>query len=145
VAAFASRQVQANRERLQKIVALAINPAAIEAEAIAALHRARQLVKQNPALAHPPASPTPPLQQTFEALYKARITTVHPDCVLILVGLLSSKAYDLHLQQKLGFDSNAIPTALDVECRGSKMSCQLFERHVEWCRDYINSKLPESK
>jgi hypothetical protein len=62
VASFASRQVQANRERLQKIVALAINPGAIEAEAIAALHSARQLVKQNPALAHPSASPTPPRQ-----------------------------------------------------------------------------------
>ena len=42
-----------SRELLGKIMAVAVNPGAYEDEAISALRRARELVKQDPSLAHP--------------------------------------------------------------------------------------------
>jgi len=48
-----------DRRRFEKIVALAINPGAVEGEAIAAFRRARELVGQNPSLAHPLPSSVP--------------------------------------------------------------------------------------
>src|SRR5450631_3520383 len=48
-----------DRGRFQKVLAIAINPGAYEAEAIAALRKARTFVKIDPSLAHPP--PPPPI------------------------------------------------------------------------------------
>jgi hypothetical protein len=40
-----------DKDRLDKVLAVAINPGAYEPEAVAALRKARQLVKRDPALA----------------------------------------------------------------------------------------------
>jgi hypothetical protein len=131
-----------DRDRLDKVLALAINPGAVEGEAIAALHRARQLVKQNPSLAHPPSqTPSTVHQPSPEATFKVKITSVHPDWVLILAGLLSKRAYELDLRSKIEFDFSQPLTTVDVVCDGSKTSCAAFEKHVDWCVNYINQKL----
>src|ERR1700694_1245198 len=46
-------------KRIEKMLAVAISPGAFEEEAIAALRKAREFVKQNPSLAHP-EPPSPP-------------------------------------------------------------------------------------
>jgi hypothetical protein len=136
------------RERLEKVLAIAINPGAIEYEAIAALKRARDLVKQNPSLAHPPASSAPPLQQHTpqgHAAFRTRITTVHPNWLLILVELLSKRAYDLELKYQISFDFKKLPTAVHVVYEGSRGACHAFDNTVEWAVDYINQQLTKPK
>jgi hypothetical protein len=94
------------RGRLEKVLALAINPGAVEGEAIAALLRARELVKQNPALAHPP-SPAPISSSKPdhpESSFRVRITGVHPDWLLILVSLLSKTGYEVGVKYQIDFD-----------------------------------------
>ena len=125
-----------DRDRLEKVLALAINPGAVEGEAVAALHRARQLVKQNPSLAHPPQqTPLPVHQPAPEATFKVKITSVHPDWIFVLVGLLSKQAYELELRSKIEFDFSQTLTTIDVVCDGPQTSCTAFEKHVEWCVD----------
>ena len=51
-----------DRERLNKVLAIAINPGSYEQEAVAALRRAREWVKLDPTLAHPPPAPPEPAQ-----------------------------------------------------------------------------------
>jgi hypothetical protein len=138
--------VSNDRDRFEKVLALAINPGAVEGEAIAALHRARQLVKQNPSLAHPPQQPPAPVQQpSLQATFKVKITSVHPDWILILVGLLSKRAYELELRSKIEFDFGERLTAIYVVCDGSQASCTVFEKHIEWCVNYINQQLKREK
>jgi hypothetical protein len=72
-----------DRDRLQKVLTLAMHPQTVQQEAHAAFLRARKIVKANPSLAHSPASEAvsvakPPREATFEAT----ITSVHPDWVL---------------------------------------------------------------
>jgi hypothetical protein len=47
-------------DRLDKVLAIAVNPEAYETEAVAALRAARQLIKKNPSLADPPRHPRVP-------------------------------------------------------------------------------------
>jgi hypothetical protein len=137
------RRIMADdHRRFEKVLALAIDPGAIEGEAIAAFRRARELVRQNPSLAHPlsspvPATPDPPPQATF----KVSITDVHPDWILILAGLLSKTAYELNLKQKIDFDFSRSLTAINILCDGSLSACTKFEREVEWAVNYINEQL----
>jgi hypothetical protein len=86
-----------DRHKLNKVLTLAMHPQTIPNEAIAAFHRARDLVKANPMLAHLPrasAQPPSPTHQP-EATFTSTITSVHPDWILILVEQLSTKAYKL--------------------------------------------------
>jgi hypothetical protein len=46
-----------DRDRFNKVLAIAVNPGSYEQEAIAALRKARDFVKTDPSLAHPPPSP----------------------------------------------------------------------------------------
>jgi Protein of unknown function (DUF2786) len=138
-----------DRSRLQKVLAVAINPGAVEGEAIAALRRARELVKQNPALAHPPAPPSsqpqPPERVAApEATFRANITSVHPDWTLILVGRLLKEAYDLDLKHKVEFDFSRPLTGVLVTCEGSQSACESFSAQVEWCVNYVNDQLKTS-
>jgi hypothetical protein len=143
VGAGEDSQFMANdRDRLTKVLALAMHPRTIPEEATAAFHRARDLVKANPSLAHPPAPPqqpaqSPPPQTTF----KANVTLVHPDWILILVELLSKRAYQLDLKHQIGFDFSQTPTAVSVVCDGSQEACGAFERHMQRAINYINQKL----
>jgi hypothetical protein len=94
-----------DRDRLKKVLAVAMHPQTVDQEAIAAFHRARDLVKANPALAHPPEQqPPPPTSPKPETTFTANITSVHPDWILILVGILSQNAYKLDLKSQITFD-----------------------------------------
>jgi hypothetical protein len=68
-----------DKKRYEKVLAVAINPGAYEGEAIAALLRARELVKRNPALAYPPLPPMPPRPKPAhpdEASFQAKVTNI---------------------------------------------------------------------
>lgn len=130
-----------DRDRLDKVLAIAVNPGAYEAEAIVALRKARELIRQNPSLAHPapPAAPIPKPGPQDEASFQSRIIKVHPDWLLIFLNSLSQEAYGLGLKNKIVCDFSEIPTAVDVRCDGPKAACQAFQAHLEWLIDYINS------
>jgi hypothetical protein len=136
-----------DRQRFEKVLALAIDPGAIEGEAVAALLRLRELVKQNPSLAHPPelTAPAPKRPSGPEATFTVKITSVHPDWVLIIAGQLSKNAYELDLKSKIEFDFSSTLTAINIVCDGSKSSCDAFGKEVEWYVDYVNKKLHEPK
>lgn len=137
--------VSSDKARFEKVWALAVDPGAFEGEALAAFKKMRELVKTNPALAHlataQPAPASPPRKP--EATYTARITHVHPDWILILIDLFSTRAYELGLRNKITFDFTGAQTAVKVVCEGPAISCDLFEKHVDWCINYINKKLTE--
>jgi hypothetical protein len=64
-----------NKDRLDKVLAVAINPGAYEQEAVAAFHKARELVKRYPKLAFALPSgryPLPGLIQQMRRLLKSR-------------------------------------------------------------------------
>src|SRR5258708_33639726 len=132
-----------DRDRFDKVLAVAINPGAYEGEAIAALHKARELVKKTPSLAHPPPPP-PPLPPAAkpappdEASFQVQITNVPPFWLNILLNLLSQEAYGLGLKSKMVCDFKE--SAVDVRCDGPKKACKAFEAHVTWVVDYVNSQ-----
>jgi hypothetical protein len=136
-----------DRERFDKVWTLAVNPGALEGEALAAFAKMRALVKANPFLAHPPKSSqsTPPPAYQPQATYAARITNVHPHWTLILVELLSKRAFELGLRAQITFDFSETLTAVKIHCEGSRLSSSEFEQHVDWCIRYINSKLEEER
>jgi hypothetical protein len=132
-----------DRDRLNKVLALAMHPQTITAEATAAFHRARDLVKANPSLAHPPAAPpSPPTPKPPpQAKFKADITSVHPDWILILVEILSRTAYQLDLKYQICFDFSRSLTAVSVVWDGSRQACDAFEQRMQRTISYINGKL----
>jgi hypothetical protein len=135
-----------DRDRLKKVLALAMHPQTVHQEAIAAFHRARDLVKANPPLAHPPEQQPPaPTRATPEATFTANITSVHPDWILILVESLSKKAYELDLKSQITFDFSQSLTAVKVACDGSAKACETFESHMNWAINYINEKIKKAK
>ena len=134
------------RERYDKVIAIAVNPGAYEGEAIAALRKAGQLVKQDPSLAHPPpppAAPPPKPSPPGEASYECRITKIPPFWLNIFLNKLSEEAYGLGLKSKLVCDFSEMPTAVDVRCDGLKPTCDEFGAHVTWLIGYINSQAPK--
>ena len=64
-----------DRDRLENVLALAINPGAVEGEALAAFRRARELVKKNASLAHPPSPPRLLCQPSPQATFKVKIAS----------------------------------------------------------------------
>jgi hypothetical protein len=131
-----------DRDRLWKVLTLAMHPQTVPQEAHAAFLRARQIVKANPSLAHSPASetisvPKPPKEATFEAT----ITSVHPDWILILIGALSRSAYKLDLKYQIDFDFSQSLIAINLVCHGSKQSCEAMEGQVDWAINYINDEI----
>jgi hypothetical protein len=136
-----------DHEQFAKVLALAINPGAIEGEAVAALRRLRELVKRNPTLAHPPSPPSPPPRPPSQPLstLNVRVTTVHPDWLLILVSLLSRTAYRLALKYQIDFDFSEIPTAVTLVCEGTDAACTSMSENVTWAVNYINSQLAKGQ
>jgi hypothetical protein len=133
----------ADRDRLNKVLAVAINPGAYEQEAVTALRKARELVKKDPTLAHPappPPAPAPKPSPVGETSHEVRITNVAPFWLYILLNSLSQEAYGLGLKSKMVIDFTTTPYALDVRCDGNKASCDAFEAHVDWIIGYINSQ-----
>jgi hypothetical protein len=87
-----------DRARLNKVLAVAINPASYEQEAIAALRKARDLVRTDPTLAHPPPPApayvikgTPSDQSSLES----KVTNITRFWLPIFLSNLSEQAYGL--------------------------------------------------
>jgi hypothetical protein len=133
-----------NRKRIEKILAVAINPGAFEQEAIAALRKAREIVKQDPSLAHPappPPAPAPAVLPPDHSI-EYRVTNVTPFWMNILIDSLSQAAYGLGLRSKFAFDFGVTPTAVDIRCDGPAAGCDGFKAHLEWIIGYINAQPP---
>jgi hypothetical protein len=128
-----------NRERFAKIVAIAMDPAAFEDEAIAALRKARQLVREDPSLKQPGVHR--PRVEPSQTTIKARITSLHPDWLNILLNSLSQQAYGLGLRSKITCDFSVTPWAVEAQCDGSEEACNKFLAHVDWVVEYINKQV----
>src|SRR5215470_14885509 len=112
------------RERFDKIIAIAVNPATYEEEAITALRKARELVKEDRALAHP-APPPPPAPEPREPHYyfQVEITNIPSDWLTLVAHRLSKEAYALGLKSKIEYDFSDIPAALNVRADGCWGAC----------------------
>lgn len=133
------------RDRFDKIIAIAVNPATYEEEAITALRKARELVKENRALAHPeppPAPPPPaspkPAQPDYS--FHVEITNIPPDWLTLVAHMLSKAAYGLGLKSKIEYDFSDTPAALNVRADGPKQACHAFETHFTSLIDFVNSQ-----
>ena len=130
-----------DRERFTKVLTLAMHPETIATEALAAFHRARELAKANPALAHPPSEPATALRQPRQGrVYRAHITSVRQDRILILLGLFSKRAYELDLKYQINFDYGNSLTKMDLVWSGPDKECKGLARTVECVINYINIK-----
>jgi hypothetical protein len=134
-----------DRKQIDKILAVALNPGAYDQEAVAALRRAREIVKKNPQLAHPdpppPSKPpsTPPPKPEHSIEYKVSKVTLF--WAAIFLSNLSEKAYGLGLRSK--FSCDFAGESVDIRCDGSKEACDLFVEHLQWLIDHINSQPKE--
>jgi hypothetical protein len=129
-----------DRDRLTKVLTLAMHPQTIPEDAMAAFRRARAIVRDNPSLTHPEPVLTERAAFVPETTFKTAIASVHPDGVLILVGSLSTRAYELELKYEVGFDFSQPLTAVKVTYRGPATACEAFSDHVEWAVQYINGR-----
>lgn len=130
------------KDRLDKVLAIAINPGAYEQEAVAALHKARELVKRDPNLAFDlPSSncPLPWLNPPDEASLEVEISGVSEFWLPILLNTLSEKAYVLSLKSRFNCDF-ATPTTVRVKCDGRETACEAFREHLNSLTKYINSR-----
>jgi hypothetical protein len=132
-----------DRARFNKVLAVAINPGSYEQEAIAALRKARDLVKTDPTLAHPPPLPpaavikgTPSDQSSIES----KVTNITRFWLPIFLSNLSEQAYGLNLKSKLSCDFSVVPTTVSIRCDGSKKGCEAFQAHLNWLVKHINSQ-----
>ena len=130
------------RHLFDKVLAVAVNPGAYETEAIAALRKARELVKQDPSLAHPPSLPKP--SSPSEMSYQVTLTNVTPFWLRIVLNNLSEQAYGLGLKSKMVCDFKT-PTAVNVRCDGSRQACKAFQEHLNLVLDHINTQLQKRR
>lgn len=127
------------RNLFEKIIAVAVNPGAYEQEAISALRRARELVKEHPSLAHPepkPPKPAPPEDGSFQT----EITNITALLLPVLMTNLSIEAYGLGLKSKIEvkFTAGAVLYKLDVRCDGPIPACEAFRAHLDWTIQHFN-------
>jgi hypothetical protein len=137
--------MSADRERLEKVLAIAVNPGAYEGEAMAALRKARELVKKDPSLAHPPPAPPAPAPKPAppgDESVQIKVTHIPSFWLNIFLNKLSEQAYGLGLKSKLVCDFKETSTAVDVRCDGSKEACAALKAHLNWLINYINSQPP---
>jgi hypothetical protein len=129
------------KDRLDKVLAVAVNPGAYEQEAVAALHRARELIKRDPNLAFdlPSVSGLDPAR---EAPFESEISGVSEFWLPILLNTLSDRAYTLRLRSKFICDF-AIPTTVHVICDGKDTACEAFEEHLNVLMEYMRSRQGE--
>jgi hypothetical protein len=133
------------RERFDKIIAIAVNPATYEEEAITALRKARELVKEDRALAHPAPAPPPPPPPQQNYCFQVDITNIPPDWVTLVAHSLSKEAYGLGLKSKIEYDFSDVPLSLNVRADGSKEACKAFEKHFSWLIDFVNAQQRQPK
>jgi hypothetical protein len=129
------------RDRFDKIIAIAVNPATYEEEAITALRKARELVKEDRALAHPaPPPPQPPQPAQPDYSFHVEITNIPPDWLTLVAHILSKEAYGLGLKSKIEYDFSDTPPALNIRADGSRQACSTFETHFTSVIDFVNSQ-----
>ena len=131
------------RDRFEKIIAIAVNPATYEEEAITALRKARELVRENRALAHPAPPPPPAAKQDY--YFQVEITNVPSEWLTLVAHSLSKEAYDLELKSKIEYDFSDTPLSLKVRADGSKEACRAFERRFGLLMDFVNSQQQQPK
>jgi hypothetical protein len=122
-------EMSADRERFEKVLAIAINPGAQEGEATAALNRARELVRKDPSLAHPaprPSATAPPDHISFEL----KVTNIPQSWLAVMLSNLSELAYDFKLMIKMSCDFTQTLTTGTIKCDGQKRPCAEFEAHI---------------
>ena len=110
-----------DRDRFNKVLAVAINPGSYEQEAIAALRKARDFVKTDPSLAHPPPPPPTPVMKGAppdEASLQSKVTNITRFWLPIFLSNLSEQAYGLGLKSKLSCDFSVTPTTVNIRCDG---------------------------
>jgi hypothetical protein len=130
-----------DRERFTKVLALAMHPETMATEALAAFHRARELAKANPSLAHLPSEPATALRRPCqEKVYRAHLTSVRQDRILAFLGLFSKRAYELDLKYRINFDYGNPLTKIDLVWSGPDNDCKGLARTVECVINYINIK-----
>jgi hypothetical protein len=130
------------KDRLDKVLAVAISPGAYEQEAVAALHKARELVKKEPNLAFdlPSAScPLPRPDPADEASFEVEISGVSEFWLPIVLNILSEQAYVLRLRSQFICDF-ATPTTVRIKCDGGKIACEAFKKHLDSLVEYIHSR-----
>jgi hypothetical protein len=118
------------KDRLDKVLAVAINPGAYEQEAVAALHKARELVKRDPSLAFdlsPIRYASPRLDAADEASFEVEIGGVSEFWLPIVLNALSEQAYVLSLRSKFICDF-ATPITVHVTCDGRETACEPARR-----------------
>ena len=131
-----------NRKKLDKIIAVAVNPGAYEEEAITALRKARALVQENPSLAHPePVAPPPKSQPAQDYSYQTQITNISALRLPVIMTGLSAEAYGLGLKSKLEleFVEGATRYILNVRVDGPKLGCETFDRYVKGLIEFHNN------
>jgi len=131
------------RDRFDKIIAIAVNPATYEEEAITALRKARELVKEDRALAHPAAPAPEPAEPSY--CFQVAITNIPPEWITLIAHSLSKEAYGLGLKSKIEYDFSDIPLALNVRADGCKDACSAFEKHFTRLMDFVNSQEHQPK
>ena len=132
------------RDRFDKIIAIAVNPATYEEEAITALRKARELVMEDRALAHP-APPPEPLAPEPRYCFAVEITNIPPDWITLIAHSLSKEAYGLGLKSKIEYDFTDTPLALNVRADGGQDACNAFEKHFTRLMDFVNSQERQPK
>src|SRR5260370_42046319 len=132
-----------NRTRFEKIIAIAMDPGAFEDEAIAALRKARELIRQDPGLKEPEIRP--PKVEPAEASFKSRITNVQNDWLTILMSNLSQEAYGLGLKSKIVCDYAERLTTVEVRCDGSADASNKFQGPLDSPIHYTNKQYAENK
>jgi hypothetical protein len=139
--------VRLGRDRFDKIIAIAVNPATYEAEAITALRKARELVKEDRALAHPAPPPEPLAPEPPEPHYyfQVEITNIAPDWLTLVAHSLSKEAYRLELKSKVEYDFSDTPLSLKVRADGSKDACRALERYFTFLMDFVNAQQGQPK
>ena len=123
--------------RLDKVLAVAVNPGAYEEEAVAALHKARELVKRDPNLAF---DLSPRLDPADEMSFEVEINGVSEFWLPIVLNTLSEQAYVLRLKSRFICDF-ATPTTVRVKCDGRETACEAFKEHLDSLVEYIHSRL----
>jgi hypothetical protein len=121
-----------------RLLAVAINPGAYEQEAVAALHKARELVKREPDLAFDLPSMTP-LDPSDEVSIEAEISGISEFRLPIILNSLSERAYLLGLKSKFTCDL-ATPTTVHVKCDGRETACEVFKEHLSLLAEYVRSR-----
>jgi hypothetical protein len=131
--------VPADKERFDKIMALAIDPGAHEGEALAAFSMLRKFARENPSLTAPPTPPPaapPPVSSSIEW----RLTKLPPFWMPITVSNLSEQAYSLGLRSKFVFDFKQIPAAVDIRCDGPEAACKAFSAYLTALIEWTNTQ-----